>query len=98
MSANIEIKATYQNLDRAHTIAISLGAQRSISQYQRDTYFRVEGGRLKLREISDAAWLIPYVRPNELAAKRSDYEIIEVRNPERTRNLLAQILGVSVVV
>src|SRR5215472_13986892 len=98
MSANIEIKAIYQNLDRAHTIAISLGAQPSISQFQRDTYFQVESGRLKLREISDAAWLIPYIRPDHMAAKRSDYEIFDVRNPERTRNLLTQILGVSVVV
>jgi len=98
MSANIEIKAIYQNLERAHTIAISLGAEPGISQYQHDTYFRVESGRLKLREIADAAWLIPYIRPNELTAKRSDYEVMDVRNPERTRNLLAQILGVSVVV
>ncbi|HZS43843.1 MAG TPA: class IV adenylate cyclase [Blastocatellia bacterium] len=98
MSSNIEIKAYYPNLEKAHTIAIGLGAKPSLSQYQRDTYFRVASGRLKLREIPDAAWLIPYIRPNDLSAKRSDYEVIDIANPSHTREMLAQMLGISVVV
>ena len=98
MATNIEIKAVCPNLDKARLIAITLGAKPSLSQHQRDTYFTTPNGQLKLREIPGMTWLIPYTRPNELGAKRSDYEIISIDSPERTRGLLSQILGVSVVV
>jgi adenylate cyclase class IV len=80
---------------------------------QRDTYFGVppdrarQGARLKLRErwaLTAAgpqrrgAQLIPYLRPNVAAPKRSDYSILDVEAPARVRSLLSGVLGVSAVV
>src|SRR5882724_10046016 len=98
MATNIEIKAVYPDLEKARLIAITLGAKPSLAQKQRDTYFTVPNGRLKMREIPGISWLIPYVRPNDPEAKRSNYELITVDAPEHTRALFTEILGVSVVV
>ena len=98
MATNIEIKAVYPNLEKARLIAITLGAKPSLSQNQRDTYFAVPNGRLKMREIPGISWLIPYVRPNDLEAKRSNYEVIAIDSAEHTRALFSEILGVSVIV
>src|SRR5438270_8524144 len=98
MATNIEIKAVYPDLDKARLIAITLGAKPSLCQKQRDTYFTVLNGRLKMREIPGISWLIPYVRANDLEAKRSNYEVISIDSPEHTRSLFSEILGVSVVV
>lgn len=98
MATNIEIKAVYPNLEKAKLIAIRLGAKPSLPQHQRDTYFTVPNGRLKMREIPGISWLIPYVRPNDLEAKRSNYELLAIDAPEHTRELFTEILGVSVVV
>ena len=98
MATNIEIKAVYPDLEKARLIAITLGAKPSLAQNQRDTYFDVPNGRLKMREIPGISWLIPYVRPNDLEAKRSNYEVIAIDAPGHTRELFSEILGVSVVV
>jgi adenylate cyclase class IV len=47
---NIELKARLANLALAHDVAQSLGAQLHDSEGQRDTYFPVVAGRLKLRQ------------------------------------------------
>jgi len=99
MSANIEIKARYPDLTKARRIAGDLGAELLDREHQVDTYFRVQSGRLKLRE-SDmrGAHLIPYRRPDRTGPKRSDYELIAIANPVRIREMLSDILGVIAVV
>jgi len=50
MSRNIELKARYADLSGGCAAARSLGATLATVERQRDTYFRVSSGRLKLRE------------------------------------------------
>jgi predicted adenylyl cyclase CyaB len=77
----------------------ALGGERVGLDAQRDTYFAVPRGRLKLRESSlSGAQLIPYLRPDGDGARRSDYRVIPVPDAEGTRRLLAELLGVHRVV
>ncbi len=99
MPANLELKARCPDLAaaRARTEALAtgwLGVDRQV-----DTYFRAPGGRLKLRESSlSGGQLIPYLRPDQQRARRSDYVVIPLPEPERTKALLTQVLGVHRVV
>lgn len=62
---------------------------------QRDTYFEVPSGRLKLREESGATpHLISYQRSDEPGQRKSHYRIVEV---ERAEEMLA-VLGGSLEV
>jgi predicted adenylyl cyclase CyaB len=71
-----------------------LGVDRQV-----DTYFRTATGRLKLRESSlSGAQLVPYLRSDAPQARRSDYVVVPVPDPEATRRLLAELLGVHRVV
>ena len=89
---------------------------------QRDTYFQVTYGRLKLREWwlegqeslvtvrrgghleagnevgSAGATLIAYTRANEVISRMSDYLVSPVPEPETLRLMLAETLGILVVV
>ncbi len=91
---NIEIKAYCQDLGRAERNLNALGAGPAGTFHQRDTYFRVQEGRLKLREIGpDEAHLIYYRRENMPGPKRSDYDLAFTTDPEALRNMLCQVLG-----
>jgi predicted adenylyl cyclase CyaB len=66
---------------------------------QRDTYFDVPEGRLKLREEKGSSpRLITYQRPDLLEERESRYRIVEVGNAEELREALAAVLGIQVVV
>lgn len=97
--ANLEIKVRCPDLaaarERARRVATEVvGVDRQV-----DTYFRVPRGRLKLRESSlSGGQLIPYLRPDEVGARRSDYQVIPVDDPAGLRELLAALLGTHRVV
>ncbi len=92
---NIEIKAKYEDLDRAEKIAKKVGAEFESSIHQLDTYFSVKKGRLKLREISTGTnQLIYYVRPNQAGPKTSTYHIYPVETPKQLKKMLAAALGI----
>jgi predicted adenylyl cyclase CyaB len=114
MPANLELKARCGDLaalrERVKAVATAwLGVDEQV-----DTYFRVpasearnepqasgviQPGRLKLRESSlSGGQLVPYLRPDAAAARRSDYVVIPVPDPARTKELLAALLGVHRVV
>lgn len=96
---NIEIKARYEGLETARSIAGKLRAKHVGEDHQVDTYFKSLDGRLKLRESRlSGAQLIPYVRPNQSGPKRSEYLVIEIKSPVECKRLLTEILGIDVVV
>ncbi len=96
---NIEIKACYPDLPKAHSIAEKIGATFEGVLLQTDTYFNVANGRLKLREInSKDGELIYYERPNQAGPKSSNYEICSIQDPAQLKATLALALGVLVVV
>jgi adenylate cyclase class 2 len=80
-------------------VCASLGAEARGLLVQRDTYFEVLSGRLKLREEGDAApHLISYQRADESDQRESRYRIVEVEQAEELIAALGSNLGVKVVV
>ena len=103
MPRNIELKARLADLQAAQSAARALGIELRGVEKQRDTYFKVGEGRLKLRQrwIEDDrvdSQLIFYRRANESAAKGSDYTLIAIADGEGLRAILGAALGVLVEV
>jgi predicted adenylyl cyclase CyaB len=99
MRANLELKARCADLDRARARAREVATAWVGAEEQIDTYFVTSAGRLKLRQSSSSgAQLIPYFRPDERAAKRSDYQVIEVEDGPGLARMLSAMLGVHRVV
>ncbi len=66
---------------------------------QRDTYFRVREGRLKLREEEPGeAHLIAYSRPDAAEVRVSSYRVVPVPDPAGLLAALGETNGVDVVV
>ncbi|HEY2478072.1 MAG TPA: class IV adenylate cyclase [Solirubrobacterales bacterium] len=96
---NLEVKARDPDPRRSLDVCGSLGAEDKGTLIQRDTYFEVPRGRLKLREEPDAAaHLIAYERADLPGEKESRYRLIEVPEPVELREALAAVLGITVVV
>lgn len=97
---NIEIKARRRtDIDYA-PLAQELGAVFHGEIPQKDTYFKVKDGRLKLREfpLENRAELISYYRSNKAQARESRFRIQEISTPDILRNQLTETLGVDAVV
>lgn len=99
MPSNLELKARIPSLHVASRQARALGARRKGIVIQKDTYFRVPRGRLKLREINKERYeLIYYHRKNVKGNRFSVYKIIKVQQPDDVKSVLADMLGVRCVV
>ena len=96
---NVELKALDPDPARSLERALALGAEDRGVIIQRDTYFRVRDGRLKLREEEPGeAHLIAYSRPDAAAVRVSSYRVVAVPDPTGMRAALAEANGVDVVV
>ncbi len=99
---NVELKAVDRDPAATLAAALAAGAQDQGVLVQRDTYFAVPRGRLKLREEGEGpgrtATLIAYARPDESAARVSAYHLIGVADPDVARAGLEATAGVKVVV
>jgi predicted adenylyl cyclase CyaB len=91
---NIELKARDRTLADDVRTCRRIGAQFQEVLRQRDTYFRVKAGRLKLREFGPGrAELIAYQRPNTPRARVCEYVVQPVDDPAPLRRLLGACLG-----
>jgi predicted adenylyl cyclase CyaB len=97
MSINIEIKASCSDHQSFLELLDKLeGARFSSKELQTDIFFKVKDGRLKLRKISDSkSLLIPYLRADKKGPTKSDYTLLDVKEPEKTEKLLTRILGID---
>jgi homotetrameric cytidine deaminase len=96
---NVELKAVDRDPHSTLNAAVAAGAQDRGTLRQRDTYFAVAHGRLKLREQEGAAaQLIAYERPDTAGARLSRYHLIDVPDPEAALAGLTATCGVRVVV
>ena len=92
---NLEVKARLADLDSAREAVTQLGARFTVIEEQRDTYFRVPLGRLKLREIDgSSATLIWYDRPDREDVRPSTYYLVPVADADPIRSALAAALGI----
>ena len=96
---NVELKAHDPEPGRTLERALAAGAEDRGLLRQRDTYFAVAHGRLKLREEEPGgSTLIAYERPDTAPERVSDYRLVPVAEPEPLRAALAAANGVSAVV
>jgi homotetrameric cytidine deaminase len=94
---NVELKAVDPDPARTLELALASGADDHGVIVQRDTYFHVPSGRLKLREEEPGeAHLIAYARPDDASVRVSAYRVVPA--PDGTLAALSETLGVDVVV
>src|SRR3978361_960920 len=80
---NIELKASDPDPERSLAVVLGLGARDRGLLRQRDTYFRVASGRLKLREEDPGgAMLIQYDRVDADEARESRYRLLPGGDPQ----------------
>ena len=96
----VELKAHVTDLDGLRKRLVAIGAEYKCTFHQRDKYFVVPEGRLKLRTIKDSesAELIYYERENILGPKSDDAYILRVHEPEDLKRILTRILKPLIVV
>lgn len=95
---NLEAKFPLTNHAEAEARASDLGYNRRAVLHQRDTFFRVAHGKLKLREENGSAVLIYYHRDESGPLMLSNYEIVKVADPPRTLRILVTALDPIAVV
>jgi predicted adenylyl cyclase CyaB len=95
---NLEAKFRLIDLVEAEQRAAAIGYTRRAILEQRDTFFRVANGKLKLREETGRAVLIFYHRIESGPLMLSNYEIVQVAEPARTLRMLEDALGTIAVV
>ncbi|MDP2638691.1 MAG: class IV adenylate cyclase [Candidatus Azambacteria bacterium] len=95
---NIEIKAKSNNQDEIREILKSKNADFKGVDHQIDTYFKVNNGRLKLREGKIENHLIHYQRENKEGPKQSDVTLFKSDPKSSLKEILTKALGILVVV
>ena len=96
---NVELKASDPDPERSLAVVLELGARDRGILRQRDTYFRVNSGRLKLREEEPGgATLIQYDRVDADEARESRYRVVPVDDPAGLCAALTASLGTLAVV
>lgn len=96
---NIELKAIDHDPARSLETCRALDASDEGVLWQRDTYFNVPAGGLKLREQQPGrAHLIQFERADEAQQRESRYRIIDVDDPQTLLAALTTALGVTVAV
>ena len=95
---NIEIKARCNHPDAVREALHARNARFAGADRQVDTYFRVPGGRLKLRQGNIENALIAYHRPDQAGPKQSDVALAPITAVDQLRAVLSQALGVLVTV
>jgi adenylate cyclase, class 2 len=95
---NIEIKAKSNNQDTIREILKSKNADFKGVDHQIDTYFKVDNGRLKLRQGKIENYLIYYQRENKEGPKQSDVILFKSDPESSLKEILTKALGILVVV
>lgn len=95
---NIEIKARCNDHEKVRLILKSYDADFKGTDHQVDTYFRVNKGRLKLREGNIENSLIFYARENKKGPKQSNVILLKTSPKSSFKEILESSLGALVVV
>lgn len=95
---NIEIKARAKNQERIREVLKSKNADFKGVDHQIDTYFKVNFGRLKLREGNIENYLIHYDREDKEGPKQSNVLLYNFKPGSSLKEILENSLGILVVV
>lgn len=95
---NFEFKAKVGNLEVVENKLLTLNPVFQGLDHQIDTYFKVETGRLKLREGTIENALINYDRENIAGSKESQIILYQHTPNVALKEILTKQLGVKVVV
>ena len=98
MPINIEIKAKCSNPNHIRNVLRSRGAEFKGTDHQIDTYFKVNSGRLKLREGKIENFLIHYNRENQKGPKQSNIILFKTQPGSNLKEILTKAMGVLVIV
>jgi adenylate cyclase class 2 len=91
---NLEAKFSIDDAALARARAEEVGFSMRGTLVQRDTFFAVAKGKLKLREEAEGAALIHYSRAHEGTLEVSNYEIVPVADPDALHAILTKALGI----
>ena len=95
---NIEIKARCNDHEKIRSILKSRNADFKGTDHQIDTYFKVDNGRLKLREGNIENFLVFYEREDKEGPKKSDVILFKSDPSSSLKGILLKSLGALVVV
>src|SRR3989339_2205697 len=95
---NIEIKARSNKQDLIREILKAHRAEFKGVDHQIDTYFKVNSGRLKLREGNIENSLIHYDREDKEGPKQSNVTFYNSADGDSLKEILSKALGILVVV
>lgn len=95
---NIEIKAKGNNHEAIRKILKGKNAVFKGIDHQIDTYFKVNSGRLKLREGNIENYLINYQREDKAGPKQSNVVLYKSDPKSSLKEILIKALGILVVV
>jgi adenylate cyclase, class 2 len=95
---NIEFKAKANDIEDLEAKLISLNPRYAGEDHQKDTYYNVNTGRLKLREGNIENALIWYNRENISGVKQSDILLYKHAPDEALKSILQKIHGIKVIV
>ena len=96
MARNVEIKARVADRDALVRRAQAIATEGPVEIAQDDTFFRCDGGRLKLRAFSeDRGELIFYRRADARGPKESFYVRSPTASPATLRESLALAYGIA---
>jgi predicted adenylyl cyclase CyaB len=96
---NLELKSKYPDVKKLRRLILELGAEYQKTMRQIDTYFVVQKGRLKLREIvGETAQLVYYERADEKSSRYSNYSVVEIIDASGFKKTMTDALGVKAVV
>jgi adenylate cyclase class 2 len=98
MIRNVEIKARCGNPALIRSSLLQQGADFIGTDHQRDTYFNVPAGRLKLRQGNIENALIRYLRPDQAGPKTSEVTLCPISEGAPLEHILNEVLGTKVVV
>lgn len=98
MHLNIEIKARCSNPGFIRAFLTNNHADFKGTDHQKDTYFNVSNGRLKLRQGNIENALIHYEREDKSGPKASHVSLYKAPESEVLRKTLEKALGIKVVV
>jgi adenylate cyclase, class 2 len=99
MPQNLEVKARIPSIGKAARLARHLQARPKGILFQRDSYYNIPRGRLKLRIINHRlAELILYSRPDKKGSRYSDYVVLPVIDAVRTQSLCRKAFNKTVEV